>query len=320
MPALFTLQNDFRYEVVRKIHEGGMGIVYEAEQHGARNFVKRVAIKVIRQKYADQKTFIENFIGEAKLVADLIHTNIAQTYHFGEERGIYFIAMEYINGPNLDEFAQKLAASGIALPPELAVFITSRIARGLAYAHAKKDRAGRPLGIVHRDVSFKNVMIAFEGDVKLTDFGIAKARGYLIDQEGEVVVGKSDFMSPEQADFRVTDRRSDLFSAGVVLADLLLGRNIFKGSSPTESRANIIRMPIPDFQELTQKVDTRLNEILQRALSRDLDKRYPSADEFLYDLEHYIYHGGYGPTNETLGRFMRELFSDEKPSAAATEL
>ena len=110
------------------------------------------------------------------------------------------------------------------------MFITSRVARGLAYAHAKTDKDGKPLGIVHRDVSFKNIMIAFEGDVKLTDFGIAKARGFLTDQEGEVVAGKADYMSPEQADFQITDKRSDLFSAGVVLAHLLLGRNIFKGA------------------------------------------------------------------------------------------
>src|SRR5881296_4247413 len=211
-----------------------MGVVYEAEQHGTRDFVKRVAIKVIRQNYATQKQFIENFIGEAKLVADLIHTNIVQTYHLGETRGIYFIAMELIRGVNLEQFAQQLTDKRRVLPRELAVFIVSRIARGLAYAHAKADKDGKTLGIVHRDVSFKNIMIAFEGDVKLTDFGIAKARGYLIDNEGEVVAGKADYMSPEQADFQVTDKRSDIFSAGVVLAQMLLGRNIFKGSSPEE--------------------------------------------------------------------------------------
>jgi serine/threonine-protein kinase len=172
------------------------------------------------------------------------------------------------------------------------------------------------LGIVHRDVSFKNIMIAYEGDVKLTDFGIAKARGFLIDQEGEVVAGKADYMSPEQANFQITDKRSDIFSAGVVLAHLLLGRNVFKGSSPDDSRQRMITMPIPDFATLDSRVDGRLNEILQRALARDLDKRYPAADEFLYDLEHYIYHSGYGPTNETMGRFMRELFDISLPSPA----
>jgi len=314
--ALFTIQNEFRYDIVRKIFEGGMGIVYEAEQHGAREFVKRVAIKVVRQNYADQKQFIENFIGEAKLVADLIHTNIVQTYHLGETRGVFFIAMELIRGANLEQFGNQLSDRRRILPRELAVFIVSRIARGLAYAHSKTDKDGRPLGIVHRDVSFKNIMIAFEGDVKLTDFGIAKARGFLVDNEGEVVAGKADYMSPEQANFQITDKRSDLFSAGVVLAHLLLGRNIFKGANPEESRQRMMTFPIPDFRTLDDRVDERLNQILQRALSREIEKRYPTADELLYDLEHYIYHSGYGPTNETLGRFIRELFGQATPTVA----
>jgi serine/threonine-protein kinase len=315
--ALFSIQNEFRYEIVRKVFEGGMGIVYEAEQLGAREFKKRIAIKVIRQHYADQKQFIDNFIGEAKLVADLIHTNIVQTYHLGETKGIYFIAMELIRGVNLEQFAQQLLDKKRILPKELAVFIVSRVARGLAYAHAKADKDGKPLGIVHRDVSFKNVMIAFEGDVKLTDFGIAKARGFLVDNEGEVVAGKADYMSPEQANFQVTDKRSDLFSAGVVLAHLLLGRNIFKGSSPEESRQRMMTMAIPDFRTLDSRVDDRLNEILHRALARDVSKRFASADELLYDLEHYIYHSGYGPTNETLGKYIRELFGQNIPDAAS---
>lgn len=316
--ALFTIQSNFRYDIVRKIFEGGMGVVYEAEQHGARNFVKRVAIKVVRQNYTTQQQFIENFIGEAKLVADLIHTNIVQTYHLGEANGVYFIAMELIRGVNLEQFAQQLADKKRQLPRELAVFIVSRIARGLAYAHSKTDKDGKPLGIVHRDVSFKNIMIAFEGDVKLTDFGIAKARGFLTDQEGEVVAGKADFMSPEQADFQITDRRSDLFSAGVVLAQLLLGKNIFKGATPEESRHRVLTMPIPDFRTLDSRIDDALNDILHRALSRDLDKRFPNADQLLYELEHYIYHTGYGPTNETLGKYIRELFGQAVPAASAT--
>ncbi|MEI2726054.1 MAG: serine/threonine-protein kinase [Verrucomicrobiota bacterium] len=314
---LFTIQNEFSYDVVRKIFEGGMGIVYEAEQRGARDFVKRVAIKVVRANYASQKTFIDNFIGEAKLVADLIHTNIVQTYQLGEANGVFFIAMELIRGVNLEQFAQQLSDKRRQLPLELAVFISSRIARGLAYAHAKAGTDGKPLGIVHRDVSFKNIMIAFEGDVKLTDFGIAKARGFLTDQEGEVVAGKADYMSPEQADFQITDKRSDLFSVGVVLANLLLGHNIFKGPTAEESRQRILKFAIPDFRTLDNRIDEKLDRILQRCLARDLRKRFASADELMYELEYYIYHGGYGPTNETLGKFIRELFGQSVPPIAA---
>jgi eukaryotic-like serine/threonine-protein kinase len=311
--APLTVDAPVRYLMVRKLHEGGMGIVYEAEQRGAQGFVKRVAIKVIRESFARQRLFIDNFVGEAKLVADLIHTNIVQTYHLGEAQGMFFIAMELIGGVNLEQFQQQLSDKHRTLPRELAVFIASRIARGLAYAHAKTDRNGNPLGIVHRDVSMKNILIAFEGDVKLTDFGIAKARGFLTDQEGEVVAGKADYMSPEQADFKVTDKRSDLFSAGVVMAHLLLGHNVFKAETPEESRQRILHLAIPDFRPLSPQIDDRLNQILQRMLARDVAQRYQTADELLYDLEFYIYGAGYGPTNETLGKFIRELFGQHIP-------
>jgi len=317
MSVLFSIKDDFRYDIVRKIFEGGMAVVYEAEQHGAKQFVKRVAIKVIRQSFADQQMFIDNFIGEAKLVADLIHTNIVQTYQLGEANGVYFIAMELIRGVNLEQFTQQLKDKQRILPPELAVFITSRVARGLAYAHNKTDRDGRNLGIVHRDVSFKNIMIAFEGDVKLTDFGIAKARGFLQDQEGEVVAGKADYMSPEQANFQITDKRSDIFSTGVVLGHLLLGYNIFKGQTPDDSRERVMSMQIPDFRKLDARIDERLNTILHRALARDIDQRYSTADDLMVDLEKYIYGSGYGPTNETLGRFIREIFGQRDAGAAA---
>jgi eukaryotic-like serine/threonine-protein kinase len=308
MPALFTIRGDVRYEVVRKIADGGMAIVYEAEQRGARDFMKRVAIKVIRQNYAGNPEFIANFIGEAKLVADLVHTNIVQTYQLGEFNGVYYMAMEYIDGINLDQLTTRLSERRKRLPAELGIFIASRICRGLAYAHGKCGKDAIPLGIVHRDVSPKNVMIAWEGDVKLTDFGVAKAAGFLIDHEGEVVAGKADYMSPEQADFRVTDKRSDLFSVGVLLAWLLLGRNIFKATTPEASRERIVSMEIPDFRKLDKRIDKGLNTILQRALARSLSERYPAADEMLYDLEYHIYKAGYGPTNEKLGKFVRELF------------
>ncbi|HIL69980.1 MAG TPA: serine/threonine protein kinase, partial [Verrucomicrobia bacterium] len=174
------------------------------------------------------------------------------------------------------------------------------------------------LGIVHRDVSYKNIMIAFEGDVKLTDFGIAKAQGFLVDQEGEVVAGKADFRSPEQANFAITDKRSDVFSAGVVLANLILGYNIFKGTTAEESRNRIMNQDTPDFRKYHNKIDDRLNEILHRSLSKKVEDRYPSADDLLVDLERYIYGEGYGPTNETLGRYIRKLFGQETRPASKT--
>jgi serine/threonine-protein kinase len=318
MAGALTIRCEYQYEVVRKIFEGGMGVVYEAEQRGVHGFVKRVALKVIREQLARQPAFLENFIGEARLVSDLIHTNIVQTYHLGEDHGRYFIAMELIRGLNLEQFQQRLAGRGVRLPLELAVFITSRIARGLAYAHAKTDADGHLLGIVHRDVSAKNVMLAFEGDVKLTDFGIAKARGFLTHEEGEVAVGKPEYMSPEQADFQITDGRSDLFSAGILLAELLLGKNLFKAATPEQTRARVLACELPDFRQLDSRIDDRLESILRRTLARDRASRYATAGELLHDLEYCIYHQGYGPTNETLGRFLRDLSGTAPPAAVTT--
>lgn len=307
MGELFSIKAQYHYNILRRIAEGGMASVYEGEQFGANGFVKKVAIKVIKKRIANQPLFLENFIGEARLVADLIHTNIVQTYQLGESNGNYFIAMELLRGMNLEQFLYILRANKIQLPIELSVFIASRIARGLAYAHSKKTAEGEDLSIVHRDISPKNILLAFEGDVKISDFGIAKAVGFLIDEEGDVVAGKSEYMSPEQADFKITDKRSDLFATGILLSLLVIGKNPFKGETASESRFNIQNMPTPDFSELDDRVSPELNAIIQKALEKDLDLRYQCADDLLKDLEHFIYKDGYGPTNETLGKFIRKI-------------
>ena len=307
MASLFTIHSEIRYEIVRKIYEGGMGIIYEAEQHGARNFVKRLAIKVIRQSYASQKQFIENFIGEAKLVADLIHTNIVQTYHLGESKGIYYIAMELIRGVNLEQFADQMRDKNRILPVDVAVFITSRVCRGLAYAHAKCDKDGNLLGLVHRDVSFKNIMVAFEGDVKLTDFGIACARGFLPADNPDVIVGSPDFMSPEQISGEAIDHRSDIFSTGVVLSTLLLNVNPFAGASVEEMRQHLTQRALPDFRRMNPEIDEDLDRILRTALARQAAHRYASAYDMLSDVEHYLYAREHGPTADRLRRFLVEI-------------
>ncbi len=306
------LINNLDYSIQRKLAEGGMADVFLAEQIGINGFTKRVAIKVIKEELSEQQEFLDNFIGEAKLVADLVHTNIAQTYHLGESDGRYFIVMEYIRGVNLQELGDQLYHKQIRLPVELAVFITSRIARALAYAHTKRGAFDELLGIVHRDISFRNVMVSFEGDVKLMDFGIAKALGYLRNQEGRILAGKPDYMSPEQAQFKITDARSDIFSTGVVLSSLLLGYNIFWHEKPEKARRNVIRAKLPKFMKVDPRIDERLDTILRRCLSKDLHKRYQTAEELLHDLELYIYGEGYGPTNESLAEFINHAYGQFK--------
>ncbi|MDX2187361.1 MAG: serine/threonine-protein kinase [Opitutaceae bacterium] len=307
--------NEIQYELARKIAEGGMGIVYEALQKGAGQFRKRVAVKLIREEYSLIPEFQKNFIGEARLVADLIHTNIVQTYHLGQAGGQYFMVMEYVRGVNLEQFLDRHRAMRRDIPVELAAFIISRVARGLAYAHQKCDAEGRHLNIVHRDIGPKNVMIAYEGDVKLTDFGIAKALDLMYNEEGKVIAGKDEYLSPEQANYAVTDARADLFPLGIVLTELLLGRNIFRSADRLESRRNILTQPIPRFSSLRPEIDVRLEAIIQKALQRDRERRYQSAAEMLTDLELYLYSDGYGPTNEKLGVYLRELMDYHEPVA-----
>jgi serine/threonine protein kinase len=311
--AIKHIFNEIHYEMTRKIADGGMGVVYEAQQLGSGNFRKVVAVKLIREEYSAIEEFQKNFIGEARLVADLIHTNIVQTYHLGQVGGQYFMVMEFVRGVNLEQFIEQHRQIGRPIPIDLAAFIVSRIARGLTYAHSKCDREGRHLNIVHRDIGPKNVMLAYEGDVKLTDFGIAKALDLMYNEEGKVIAGKDEYLSPEQASYAITDARADLFPLGIVLTELLLGKNLFRSSDRAQSRRNILTMPIPKFATLRAEVDARLETIIQRALTRDRDKRYQSAADMLTDLELYLYSDRYGPTNEKLGVYLKELYGVRDP-------
>lgn len=313
MASIKHIFNELHYEMTRKIADGGMGVVYEAQQLGSGNFRKVVAVKLIREEYSAIEEFQNNFIGEARLVADLIHTNIVQTYHLGQVGGQYFMVMEFVRGVNMEQFIDQHRKVGKPIPVDLAAFIVSRVARGLTYAHSKCDREGRHLNIVHRDIGPKNVMLAYEGDVKLTDFGIAKALDLMYNEEGKVIAGKDEYLSPEQASYAITDARADLFPLGIVLTELLLGRNIFRSTDRAQSRRNILTMAVPQFSKLRPEIEPRLEAIIQRALMRDRDKRYQSAADMLTDLELYLYSDRYGPTNEKLGVYIKELFGVRDP-------
>ena len=300
--------------MTRKVAEGGMGLIYEAHQLGAGNFRKVVAVKLIREEYSASEEFQKNFTGEARLVADLIHTNIVQTYHLGQVGGQYFMVMEFVRGVNLEQFLDEHRKLNRPIPIDLAAFIVSRIARGLTYAHVKCDRDGRHLNIVHRDIGPKNVLIAFEGDVKLTDFGIAKALDLMYNEEGKVIAGKDEYLSPEQASYAITDARADLFPLGIVLTELLLGRNIFRSDDRAQSRRNILTMPIPQFAKLRPDIEPQLEAIIQRALQSDREKRYQSAYAMLTDLEMFPYTDRYGSTNEKLGVYLKDIFGVKDPA------
>ena len=316
MSKIKHIFNELHFELVNTIAEGGMGIVYEAKQMGAGHFSKRVAIKLVREEYSKIEEFRNNFIGEARLVADLIHTNIVQTYHLGEISGQYFMTMEHVDGITLEDFIHRHTETHQSIPIDLAAFIVSRICRGLSYAHQKCDIKGRALGIVHRDVNPRNIMLASEGDVKLTDFGIAKALDLMHNEEGKIIAGKDEYLSPEQARREVTDGRADLFSCAIVLAEMLVGENIFEANSGEATRSNILKLAIPDFTEIRPEVEPSLDDIMQRAFQRDREKRYQTAQNMLTALEMFLYGKGYGPTNEKLASYIKDLFGNNSSSAA----
>jgi serine/threonine-protein kinase len=226
------------------------------------------------------------------------------------------MVMEFVTGKNLEDFIIRHIETRQQIPVTVAVFIVSRVCRGLAYAHQKRDAQGRLLGIVHRDVNPKNIMLANEGDVKLTDFGIAKALDLMYNEEGEVIAGKDEYLSPEQARCEVTDGRADLFGCGIVLAEMLCMRNIFEGETPEATRDNILKLPLPDFTKAREGVDAKLDSILHKTLARPREERYQSAGELLDVLERYLYSDGYGPTNEKLAEYVRDLYGPHGATAS----
>jgi serine/threonine protein kinase len=309
LPATYEFKDTYQFRFTRKIAEGGMGAIYEALLYGSEGFEKTVTIKTIREKFTGDRDFVEMFIGEAKLVADLVHQNIVQIYKLGRIGSTYYIAMEYVNGINLQEFMVRHGEIGQKMPIELCAFIISRVCRGLEYAHTKRDKHGTPLGVVHRDISPKNLMISAEGEVKITDFGIAKAHNLMKDQEGQVLMGKAQYMSPEQAQYMPTDARSDVFSLGVVMYELLTGEQIFGANEDTtQILENVVVKDIRRPREVNPEIPEALEKIMLKALERPLTKRYQDAGKMGYDIEYFMYHKGYGPTIVTLEKYMRQLF------------
>lgn len=307
---LFKIEGLNTFTLTRKIADGGMGSVYEAVLHGPEGFRKVVAIKMILEKYSTDPDFIQMFIGEAKLVADLVHQNIVQIYQLGTLGNLYYMAMEYINGINLQQFMSHHREIGREVPLEIGVFIISRVCRGLEYAHKKRDKNGNLLGVVHRDISPKNLMISSEGEVKITDFGIAKARNLMLDREGDVLMGKLAYMSPEQFQYLPTDRRSDIYSLSLVLFELLTGANPSSFRKTDAIPGQRIQLEIPSPRSINPKILEQLERIITKGLEQDLTKRYQRAGEMAYDLEYFMYHKGYGPTIKTLEEYMAVLLPD----------
>ena len=299
-----------KYLLVAKLASGGMAQLYRGKILGDQGFEKFIAIKQILPHLAEEKEFLSSFIDEAKLAALLHHQNIVQIYDFGSAEGAYFITMEYLFGKDLRVIAQKSKEKNLPFSIEHCLFIISRICAGLDYAHQLKDFQGKPLNIIHRDVSPQNIIITYEGDVKIVDFGIAKARSRSTITQVGMIKGKVAYMAPEQASGKNIDSRSDIFPTGILLYEMLSGKRMFTGDT-LQILAKVSRAEFDPPETAISNLAPKLYKILHQALAKDPEQRYQSGGEMLADLEECMFELFLRPTARGLAQYMKDLFKEE---------
>ncbi|WP_343073347.1 serine/threonine protein kinase [Pyxidicoccus fallax] len=302
-----------KYELQERLGSGGMAVVYRALYTAAPGVTKPVVIKRVLSTYAEEPAFAQMFLNEARISVGLSHGNIVQVFDFGEVDGEYFLAMELVDGHTLGRVLRAAKAKGLAcIPAPLAVGIALEMCRGLHHAHTRLDARGEPLGVVHRDLSPDNVLLSYEGEVKLTDFGIAKARlAGRPETEVGIVKGKYLYFSPEQARGEVLDARSDVYTVGTVLYQMLCGQRPVDGSSEWEVMRRISEGELTPALSLNPTLDSDLQGILQLALGTSRDKRYLSAEALQQALSDWM--GFRAPRFPANARkhFMSWLFQEE---------
>ncbi|MFB1481326.1 protein kinase [Corallococcus sp. RDP092CA] len=301
-----------KYKLLERIATGGMAEIYRARMTAVAGVTKPVVIKKILPGYADDRAFVSMFINEARIALGLSHGNIAQIFDFGEVEGEYFLAMEWVDGHPLSHVLRRAKEKGLtALPPPLAVLVAIDMLRGLAYAHTRLDDNGRPLHIVHRDVSPQNVLLSFEGQVKLVDFGIARARlAGRADTKVDPAKGKYVYFAPEQARGEALDSRTDVFAAGTVLYEMLCGRRPFEGSLQDVLR-KISQGDFPRPREWLPGIPAALERILLTAMATSPEQRYPTAQAFAEALARQLHVTAPDVSASDLGHFMGYLFEAE---------
>jgi TonB family protein len=300
-----------QYVLLEKIATGGMAEVWKARMRGVEGFQKIVAIKKILPHLSDNQDFIEMFIDEAKLAAQLNHNNIIHIYDLGKIQSSYYIAMEYVDGYDLKTILKRAQERDQPMQVELALFIASKIAAALDYAHRKRDFEDREMGLVHRDVSPQNVLISQEGDIKLCDFGIAKAASKASHTQAGALKGKLQYMSPEQAWGRQIDKRSDVFALATVLFEMLTGRKLFTGDNELSILEQVREARVAAPSQFNDEVTPEIDAVVKKALQKEPERRYQSAGEMARDLDQILYSYKPTPTSADLAIYMHRLESNE---------
>lgn len=307
----FQPQQFGKYFLLEKLAVGGMAEIYKAKTYGAEGFEKLLAIKRILPHAAEDKEFINMLIDEAKLSVLLSHANIVQVFDLGKIGSDYFISMEYIHGVNVRDVLYKLREKGEKIAAELAVFIASETCKGLDYAHRKTDSEGNALDIVHRDISPQNILISYEGEVKIVDFGIAKAAMNISNTMAGILKGKISYMSPEQAMGKAIDNRTDIFSLGILLYEALTGKKLFTGESQFEVLKKIRTTRI-HTEQLPENLPAELKNILAKALAYDPKDRYQQASDMSVALTRFLYSTYTDFSPRKLATFIRKHFPPEE--------
>ena len=286
-----------------------MAEVYRAKQTGADNFERPVAIKRILPHIARDPNFIAMFQAEAKLAVQLQHGNICQIYQLGRHEDSFYIALEYVDGRDVGAILDLHQKQGKPIPLPQACYIIRRVCEGLDYAHNKKSSQGEPLNIIHRDISPPNLLISYEGEIKLIDFGLAKAVGSSVQTQAGIIKGKLAYMSPEQVRGATLDLRSDVFAVGIVFFELLTARRLFRRDSDLETFDAVRQCRVPRPSEINPDIPKALEEILLTALARDIDKRYQSAGAMNEAIQDFALSSRNTFRGDQLGEWMRRLFS-----------
>ena len=300
-----------RYEVVERLDAGGMAEVFRGKATSIEGFEKKVAIKRVLPHLAQNQKFVNMFLDEAKLSLYLDHANIVSVFDLGRAGHTYFIVMEYIDGPNLKKVVEWYAQRGEFLPVELAAYIVIEMCKGLDYAHNKVDPAGVPLHIVHRDISPPNVLVSRDGEVKLTDFGLAKAQSQIEVTDPGVVKGKFGYLSPEAAHGHAVDLRTDIFAVGIVLWELLAGRRLFQGKNDLETLQLVREAKIPRLREFQAGVPRELEDIARKALDVSPDRRYTSAREMGTAVSRFLARHGMAVTSYDLANAVQRVAEND---------